>query len=439
MADYDSDSSGGEEDYTETNVLLGFASKEPTGDSISHLGGYPTWLDDSTAPSGALAKCKVCNDLLTLLLELNGDLPEHFPGHERRLYMFSCKRKTCRRKEGSVRGIRATRVTKAQGGKSVSKVQEALAAQKEEKKPQANIGESLFGVTAPGASSTAANPFTNPFSTSSTGKAPANPFAAPSAAGTNPFSTPLSPPATTNPTSPTDTTTAVSTLPETFAQKVRLNSPSASTTTTTPPRPHAPWPSQSAFPLPYPTYYLDADYETLSAPPTPEIPSTARMDIDNDPASSSNNNGKEDKEAFESTLDKTFQRFADRLAHNPEQVLRYEFRGSPLLYSKTDGVGKLLTPAVEAGVGKVVTSAGTASGMPRCGNCGAERVFEVQLTPHAIAELEAEEMGLEGMEWGTVILGVCGKDCAARDVGEGEVGYLEEWVGVQWEEVAKRG
>ena len=41
MAEYDSDSSGGEDDYTETNVLLGFASEEPTGDSISHLGGYP--------------------------------------------------------------------------------------------------------------------------------------------------------------------------------------------------------------------------------------------------------------------------------------------------------------------------------------------------------------------------------------------------------------
>lgn len=163
------------------------------------------------------------------------------------------------------------------------------------------------------------------------------------------------------------------------------------------------------------------------------------MDIDSDASSAGASSSKEDKEAFESTLDKTFQRFADRLAHNPEQVLRYEFRGAPLLYSKTDAVGRLLAPAVEAGTGKVATSGGSASGMPRCANCGTERVFEVQLTPHAIAELEAEEMGLEGMEWGTVVLGVCGRDCAARDVGGGEVGYLEEWVGVQWEEVAKRG
>lgn len=42
MANYDSDSSGAEdEDYTSTNVLLGYASKEPTDDTISQLGGHP--------------------------------------------------------------------------------------------------------------------------------------------------------------------------------------------------------------------------------------------------------------------------------------------------------------------------------------------------------------------------------------------------------------
>jgi pre-rRNA-processing protein TSR4 len=42
MAAYDSDSSGGEDnDYTETNVLLGYASKEPQDDTITHLGGQP--------------------------------------------------------------------------------------------------------------------------------------------------------------------------------------------------------------------------------------------------------------------------------------------------------------------------------------------------------------------------------------------------------------
>ena len=39
MADYDSDSSDGE--FTETNILLGYASKDVEEDTISKLGGRP--------------------------------------------------------------------------------------------------------------------------------------------------------------------------------------------------------------------------------------------------------------------------------------------------------------------------------------------------------------------------------------------------------------
>ncbi len=41
MATYDSDSSGAQDDYTETNVLLGYAAKDAADDTISHLGGRP--------------------------------------------------------------------------------------------------------------------------------------------------------------------------------------------------------------------------------------------------------------------------------------------------------------------------------------------------------------------------------------------------------------
>jgi pre-rRNA-processing protein TSR4 len=51
---------------------------------------------------------------------------------------------------------------------------------------------------------------------------------------------------------------------------------------------------------------------------------------------------------------------------------------------------------------------------------------------------EDEDVGLEGMDWGTIILGVCSKDCMPRDTREGQVEYLEEWVGVQWEELAPK-
>lgn len=44
MASYDSDSSDGGE-FEETNVLLGYASKDAEEDTISKLGGHPvrTW------------------------------------------------------------------------------------------------------------------------------------------------------------------------------------------------------------------------------------------------------------------------------------------------------------------------------------------------------------------------------------------------------------
>lgn len=151
----------------------------------------------------------------------------------------------------------------------------------------------------------------------------------------------------------------------------------------------------------------------------------------------------EEKQLFESSMDKTFQRFADRLAQNPEQVLRYEFGGQPLLYSSTDIISKMLDPHHNSGSSgsKITTGHGetTTNGIPPCQNCGAERVFELQLVPHAITVLEEDgDAGLDGMDWGTVILGVCSKDCTPRDTREGEVGYLEEWVGVQWEELATK-
>ena len=50
MDAYDSDSSGAaDREYTETNVLVGFASKTPTDDNISKLGGYPVCLRLLTA------------------------------------------------------------------------------------------------------------------------------------------------------------------------------------------------------------------------------------------------------------------------------------------------------------------------------------------------------------------------------------------------------
>lgn len=292
-----------------------------------------------------------------------------------------------------------------------------------------DIGTALFSPQ-PSAPHTA-NPFS--ISSNSGNSSTFNPFASASSLAAKPPQKPTEPP--------------VAGLSESFAAKVRISSADLTPPTSNTPCLHQPWPPQSSFPPPYPKYFLDAEYEALDTPSAAsEPPSTldTLKDTEMDDAGASGSIGKEEeKQLFESSMDKTFQRFADRLAQNPEQVLRYEFGGQPLLYSSTDAIGKMLDPHYYSGnSGSKVTSGKeetTASGMPRCQNCGAERVFELQLVPYAITVLEEnEDVGLDGMDWGTVILGVCSKDCMPRDTREGEIGYLEEWVGVQWEELAPK-
>jgi pre-rRNA-processing protein TSR4 len=367
---------------------------------------------------------------MSLLLQLNAELPNHFPAHERRLYVFACRKKTCRRKVGSIRVLRGTRVeakshnlaTPAKKERKDEKevVSKETAGEQRPKQPS-NLGETLFGAKTLGSSSGGS---ANPFSTSVTGSSnSSNPFAS---AG-NPFSgSPVtkSEPQTTSGTAaraePAPRSSAED-LPKTFAETLSLNNDSQNKSSSPPPAPE-PWPSESERPPAYPISYLsDAEYETLDPTPAAAPPPTTTMDVDD----SGGGSGKEDREVFESSMDATFQRFADRMAQNPEQAIRYEYGGQPLLYSKIDAVGKLL-------------GTGTGGSMPRCANCGAARKFEVQLCPHAITELEAEELSLEGMDWGTVIIGVCEKDCLPRHVSEGQAGYLEEWAGVQWEELSNR-
>lgn len=368
--------------------------------------GKQDWLDAENPPSAAFARCKACKDLMVLLLQLNGELPERFPGHERRLYVFACPRKTCRRKEGSIRVLRSVRVWEDEAAAQAEALPEERETH-EEPKPKNDgpgLGEALFGAKALGGSAAGGNPFStnaNPFSSSS---GSSNPFSS-GPSSSNPFA---SQPAKDTPPAPT-----TQSLSKTFAETLSLNAPPSQ-----PPPPQEPWPETASQPKPYPVLYLaDADFETLDPTPT-AIPANARIEDADAPEPSIL-----DREAFESAMDAAFQKFADRLAQNPDQVIRYEFAGAPLLYSKTDAVGDRLS-------GK--------GGIPGCANCGGRKVFEVQLTPNAIAELEADDLSLEGMEWGTIIVGVCEKDCVPRQTEKGQVGYLEEWAGVQWEELSKQ-
>ncbi|KAJ6083426.1 hypothetical protein N7467_007561 [Penicillium canescens] len=421
MDSYDSDSSL-DEDFTDTGVLLGYAAEEVIEDTISHLGGWPKWLDDASPAPGDFANCKVCNSPMLLLLELHGDLPDHFPTDERRLYLFGCPRKPCNRKPGSIRAYRATRkVTVGTEKPKQTDEPKNETPPSAPEQPKQDLGASLFGATTL-TNTVSSNP--NPFSSSS----------GPTPAGSNPFAAPV--PGTPAEKKPAPAKQEQS-LAESFADKVRVSEPNSSEATKQTPESSSdttPWPAQSAFLPPYKNFYLDAEYETLSRPSTPTVPENVTME----PMDEEGSGAADLKDTFESELDKAFMKFSTRLAHNPEQVLRYEFNGVPLLYSHSDAVGARFH-VNSAPNAKVTTTTLGAGSIPPCEYCGAPRVFEFQLVPHAISMLEEGRAGVglgkddAGMEWGTIILGVCSRDC--KPDGLGVTGWREEWAGVQWEEI----
>ncbi|KAA8910468.1 programmed cell death protein 2 [Sphaerosporella brunnea] len=399
MDDYSDDESL--TDYTETKVLLGYAEEEAGSDTISHLGGEPVWLHPDSPADARLAKCANCNRLMTLLLQLNGAI-EQSP-HERMFYVFACKEKTCRRKKGTVRAIRGVKVSKDWEEKvsRAATVREEERRRSEERrkveaaKPKA--GDLLFGNGGLGNAGGV-----NPFSTGSSGGA--NPFSTSTAAAQNPFST--------------KPATQMETLAKSFADALKISQPVAEPA----PEPllygpSEPWPS----PLPhkFPLFYLDADYETL----VPEKPMEQKMEVLMDEGSGSDTLPVSSSDADDGHLDVAFQKFADRAGQNPEQVLRYERGGTPLLYSYDDDVAKTLLDSRKDY---------SARKIPACSGCGKrDRVFEFQLMPHAISVLEGDSLSLDGMEWGTILVGTC--TCVPKVRDANGVGWVEEWVGVQWE------
>lgn len=389
---------------------------------------------------------------MPLLLQLNADVPSRFVTHERRLYMWACRAKRCRRKPGCVRALRTVRVhgevdaeTQAAGG-------ERSAQEQQDHAP--DIGSALFGG--------------NPAMKENTQNG--NPFAAPKGkqpASTNPFAIKPESDSTANGTGVQDSSSSNSQdLSSTFAQKARITDPASDrlphrTPQSRPPPDHVQfeeWPQEAApTAKPYPHFYLDADFEYLSSTDSLSFQKkvnnashAAFMDIDEPNSSSSKS--KTEKEVPDDAIDRTFQQFADILAQNPEQVLRYHFNGKPLLTRREDDVGKAFSQAekivdTDAGQSLSITLNGRAespgSRLPACSYCGARCVFEYQLTPGAITVLEEEEdlatLLEEGMDWGTVVVASCERDCVDAGVREGSTTYKEQWVGVQWEEVVERG
>ncbi|NXN12800.1 PDCD2 protein, partial [Indicator maculatus] len=99
--------------------------------------------------------------------------------------------------------------------------------------------------------------------------------------------------------------------------------------------------------------------------------------------------------------DKIFQMFKEKIAAEPEQIIRY----------------------CRGGEGPVWVSGGNIpeeKDIPNC-LCGAKRIFEFQIMPQLLNHLKVDSLG-ESIDWGTLVVYTCAENCS-----EGNE-YLEEFI-----------
>lgn len=106
-------------------------------------------------------------------------------------------------------------------------------------------------------------------------------------------------------------------------------------------------------------------------------------------------------EEGEDKKDETFKQFHQWIRREPEQVLRYQRDGTPLL--ATD-----YSPSPQS--------------VPNCALCGEPREFEFQVMPHLLALIDVDAVG-QSLDWATLLVYTCRSNCPIP-----AEGYAREWV-----------
>uniref|UniRef100_K7G479 Programmed cell death 2 n=1 Tax=Pelodiscus sinensis TaxID=13735 RepID=K7G479_PELSI len=149
--------------------------------------------------------------------------------------------------------------------------------------------------------------------------------------------------------------------------------------------------------------FLFPEYEIVIEPEEMETPGDGQTDED------SESEGFEslDEEVLEAMAkhetqeDKIFQKFKNRIAAEPEQILRYcRGREGPIWIS-----GENIPQMKE---------------IPHC-SCGAQRIFEFQVMPQLLTHLKVDSLG-ESIDWGTLVVYTCAENCNLAN------GYMEEFI-----------
>ncbi|AQZ11033.1 TSR4 (YOL022C) [Zygosaccharomyces parabailii] len=397
-----------DENYSakQSQVCLGLVDTPvKEGDEITiedtFIGGEPKWLHPESRPDDSLLLCGACKSsthmrlLLQAFAPLDYDLMEELqrrnglhnmayvnPDDDRVLYVFICTK--CQRKANSVRCIRG--VKKSQPATGAQRISNKMTDISSEKKPQSNPFE---------VSTDSEN---NPFS--------GNPFAQKSTE--NPFAPPTS----------TSSGSAVDDKQQQPPQGQQISSKTSR-------KMHdnlkdKDYDASQAFK----SYLLYVEEESFKnkKPDHLKLPKNLKIDknaleltgesesaLEKDPIKMDPRTEKLSKFLD----DETFQKFQEIVGYNPGQVLRYELGGKPLLYAETK-VDLLAT----------VASPGY--------NPSSKRVFELQLMPKMILDLE-EKISLENsMEWGTIMV-FTDLENYVPQFDDNNIGYVQEAVKIQWE------
>ncbi|NXG70258.1 PDCD2 protein, partial [Baryphthengus martii] len=180
---------------------------------------------------------------------------------------------------------------------------------------------------------------------------------------------------------------------------------------------------ESADAIPEHNEFLFPEYEILIEPEEPESPADSSGDPDDGQGAVDTSEGPKEQEELratgraalqsldEETLEamakhetqegKIFQMFKERVAAEPEQIIRYCRGGESPVWVSGENIPE-------------------EKDIPNC-LCGAKRTFEFQIMPQLLNHLQVDSLE-ESIDWGTLVVYTCADNC-----GEGNK-YLEEFI-----------
>lgn len=364
----------------------------------SFVGGVPIWLDEDSVPSDELLKCGACKTTKNMKLlvqafspldpeqveavqEKNGVKNMNYVAEddERVLYVFLCTK--CQRKANSVRCIRGVKKNTPKNQPSASKqLSEKMQSLAVEKNYQINP----FDIS----SSDSTNPFgANPFQNSNDKP--------------NPFAVAKDQAEPVEAKQKKDTSSKV-------ARKLHDSEQDRSFDESEAFKSFLLYVEEESFKNKKPDHLKLPDNLKIDKSAL-DLTGETEVDLDKNPIKLDPRTEKLSKFLD----DDVFQKFQEVVGYNPHQILRYELGGKPLLYAQT-----------KVDLEKTVSNPAY--------NPSSKRVFEMQLMPKMILDLEQDVSLADGMEWGTILIFTDIENYIPK-FDENGVGYVEETVKVQWE------